>query len=431
MSANNMDIPFRRISANAIWLVADKFSRIAIGFVLFALIARHLGPEKFGTLNLAIAVVALLSPIATLSMDRITIKDFVDAPENSSAILVNTFFLRIIGGFSTWILACLFAWYYYGYETFLITAILGLVPVLQAIDVVDNYFQSRLEVSRVVIARLLSLGFSSLFRVYLLMITDSVFWFAVAALLEAVFMYSVMIIQFFCWKKFILVLTVSKKFIVSRFIQSWPLIVSGFAYITYMRIPYIFIGSNCGLDEVSYYSVSLKCIEGLLPVVHIVANSMYPVFVKMILDNRSEFYSLYLKYLKYIVAVAYILLLLTVLFSNFIIVSIFGSQYVDAVPVFRILAISQFFMIVSVFRSSYLTIVGMQKHIMIASVLGCLLSLIGSYIFVRAGGAIAASWLFVVIQILVLFLYDSFSVETRHLFKIHLNGMTLGLFAKK
>ena len=48
---------FKKYFANTSWLLAEKIIRLPVGLVLGVLVARHLGPGDFGTLNYALSFV--------------------------------------------------------------------------------------------------------------------------------------------------------------------------------------------------------------------------------------------------------------------------------------------------------------------------------------------------------------------------------------
>jgi hypothetical protein len=74
----------QRIVPNAGWMVADRLVRMALGLVVGAWVARYLGPSRFGGFNFALAFVALFSPLATLGIERIVVRDLVDHPDADS-----------------------------------------------------------------------------------------------------------------------------------------------------------------------------------------------------------------------------------------------------------------------------------------------------------------------------------------------------------
>lgn len=71
----------QKILANMGWLLADRVLRVFVSLLLGAWVARYLGPEQFGKLNYAIALVSLFSVFATLGLEEIVIRDLVAYPQ--------------------------------------------------------------------------------------------------------------------------------------------------------------------------------------------------------------------------------------------------------------------------------------------------------------------------------------------------------------
>ena len=53
-----------RAQGNFLWLISDKCLRLVAGLIVSMLVARYLGPGRFGLLAYATSVVALLLPLA-------------------------------------------------------------------------------------------------------------------------------------------------------------------------------------------------------------------------------------------------------------------------------------------------------------------------------------------------------------------------------
>lgn len=62
---------------------------------------------EIGLLNYAMVFVALFGAIATLGLNSIVVRDLINEPENSDAILGTTFVLRCIGGLLAFALSLL------------------------------------------------------------------------------------------------------------------------------------------------------------------------------------------------------------------------------------------------------------------------------------------------------------------------------------
>ncbi|MFM7323930.1 MAG: oligosaccharide flippase family protein, partial [Nodosilinea sp.] len=90
------DLETQKILANMGWLLADRVLRVLVSLLLGAWVARYLGPDQFGKLNYAIALVSLFSVFATLGLEEIVIRDLVAYPQKKDKIINTCLFLRLI-----------------------------------------------------------------------------------------------------------------------------------------------------------------------------------------------------------------------------------------------------------------------------------------------------------------------------------------------
>ena len=70
----------RQIIGNTGWLFVGKVFRLFISLCMGTLVARYLGPEKFGTLHYALAFSSFFLPLSTSQMGKIVTRDLVQKP---------------------------------------------------------------------------------------------------------------------------------------------------------------------------------------------------------------------------------------------------------------------------------------------------------------------------------------------------------------
>jgi hypothetical protein len=64
LQIDNVGPGLRKILGNMSWLFVDRAVRMGMGLFVGVWIARYLGPAKFGSLNFAVAFVALFGTVA-------------------------------------------------------------------------------------------------------------------------------------------------------------------------------------------------------------------------------------------------------------------------------------------------------------------------------------------------------------------------------
>ena len=145
----------QKVIGNAGWQFADNIMRMVVGLVVGISIARYLGPEKFGLFSYALAFVALFSPIASLGLDDIVVRNLVRDPAFREETLGTAFVLKLIGGALSFV-AVTGSIYVLrpadGLSHWLV-GIIALGAIFQAFYAIEFWFNSQVQAKYAVFAR--------------------------------------------------------------------------------------------------------------------------------------------------------------------------------------------------------------------------------------------------------------------------------------
>ncbi|HEX2861968.1 MAG TPA: flippase [Lacunisphaera sp.] len=142
---------------NIFWLVGERAARIGITATVFALVARHLQPEGFGQLNLAMTVTAILAALATLGLEGLVVHQLVREPHSVAATLGTAWRLRVVGSAVAVLVlggaaGLVPAWR----ADFVPLVLAGISLLFTPAEVIDLCFQRHLDSRRTVLMRLLA-----------------------------------------------------------------------------------------------------------------------------------------------------------------------------------------------------------------------------------------------------------------------------------
>lgn len=286
-----------KILDNIGWLFFDKILRMGVGLLVGVWVARYLGPEKFGILNFAMAFVGLFGTISALGLQEIMVRDLVRNPEESNDILGTGFVLRVLGGIIVFGLVIGVISYLRPEDnlTKTIVAILGLVQIFHASQVIEYWFESQVQSKFIVWTKNLVFLFIAGFKVSMILIQAPLIAFSWIIFLESVLVsifsfvvYGVKTGDLFSWKA---------SFVKSKRLlkDSWPLILSGLAVAVYMKIDQIMIGQIIGDEEVGIYSAAVRVSEIWYFIPMVITASVFPAIIEakkkvkrfIIIDYRS------------------------------------------------------------------------------------------------------------------------------------------------
>ncbi len=84
----------RRAFDNSSWLVCDQVLRMIAGLAVGIWMARYLGPERYGWLSYALAVVGLVSSFTSLGVNAVLVRELVKTPAETEAWMGTAFFIK-------------------------------------------------------------------------------------------------------------------------------------------------------------------------------------------------------------------------------------------------------------------------------------------------------------------------------------------------
>jgi len=278
---------------NAWWLFIDKILRMGVGLVINVQITNYIGTAGNGLFNYAVMFVGMFYPLVTLGMDTIVVKELVNHPERKETILGTDLLLRLSGGLFCFLLAPLILWYLRPNEFTLLNMVLLQLSTIffLAFDVIELYYQSYIKSKYTVYARNAGFIISAVYKVVLLIHGATLPWFAAALTLETFL--GVVLQYYFFYRQGHNVLqwkwdwTLAKKLLK----QGYPLMLSGFVVLIYMRIDVVMIGQLAGDVEAGIYSAAFRISEISFFVTMIIIKSVIPSLVRSFHSDKE----LYLK----------------------------------------------------------------------------------------------------------------------------------------
>jgi PST family polysaccharide transporter len=379
----------RRILSNTVWLGADRLSRLGVGLFLTGWVARYLGPDRFGLLNYAIALVYLFSVLGGLGLDSIVIRSFVREPEAKDRLLCTTFLVKLAGGtLSLFLLIAMLFWMHSDRMTIWLVGIIGFGTVVQATDVVDYWFQSQVKSKWSAIPRNAAFFSMALFRVSLLLRHASILWFGVAALLEIVVAGAGMVFILFrlgdAPRAWMPDLGLARKLLG----QSWPLLLSGVSVMVYVRIDQIMLDRMAGGAAVGLYSAAVRISELCYFVPTIIASSVLPSIVRARTMGTAIYMARIQKYFDLSAIMAVAIALPTSLAAGWVTRLLYGAQYTGVSTILTVHIWATIFVFMGVARGQYLLSEGHFIFSMTATGLGAICNIILNLFWIPRYGAL-------------------------------------------
>ena len=386
----------KKILDNISWLFLDKVIRLSLGLFVTAWVARYLGPDQFGLWNYAVAFTALFSALSTLGLDNIVVRELVKYPERTNELLGTAFVLRLAGGIAAFSLSIATA-FAIGNKDILTLSLIALSAggfIFQAFLTIDYFYQAHILSKYTVWAQNIAFLLISVVKISLILVQAPLVAFAIAGLLEII-LGSIFLMGIYIYQNHISPIS-TWKFSLSTakslLRDSWPLILSGFSVMIYIRIDQVMLKNMLDNRAVGLYSAAVKISEVWYFIPIIITKSVFP----SIISAKKVSEDLYMKRLydlySLMIWIAIGIALPIALFSTDIIKLIFGNEYMnDSAKILSLYIWASIPVFLGVASGQYLIVENYTSISFIRTMVGAVINIILNLILIPYKGAIGAA----------------------------------------
>ena len=403
---------------NISWLFFDNILRMGVGLLVGVWIARYLGPEQFGLMSYALAFVALFTAVANLGLYGIVVRDLVQDPSAADTTMGTAFTLQALGGLCALGLALLAISYVKPEDDLakLAVAVLAMIMVLKATEVVKYWFESQLQSKYVVWTENgVFLVFAAV-KIGLILVNAPLmaFFWAIFAegLVVAVGLLGVYALRggkISAWRtRFNRAKTLLN--------DSWPLILSGISIMVYMRIDQIMLGQMLGDESVGIYAAAVRISEVWYFIPVAIVASVFPSIVDAKKQGEPQYHHRLQKLSDFMMWLALFVAIPMTFLSDWVVTLLFGNAYFQAGSVLAVHIWAGLFVFLGVASGKWFLIEGLQKYSFYRTLIGAFVNVGMNLILIPKFGVIGAAWATVLSQACANVFFNIFNNKTRFVF---------------
>ena len=351
-----------QVLANAAWIFTDRGIRLLLGLFVGVWVARYLGPAEFGLLSYAVAFTSLFSIFSTLGLDPIIVREMAREPFRKQEILGSALVLRACGAVFGLCLAAVLIWLFKGPSDRVMPLVLILSGtfLFQAFDCIDLWFQAsqqnRLSVFSKTSVFLIATGL----RIVLIIFHAPLIYFAGVILFEAILAaLALMWMYQRSTGEQVAVLEANWMQVRLFLSEGFPLFLSGFAVLSYMRIDQIMLGEMLGAQAVGVYAASSRLVEASFMLPTVLMAATIPSILKFRGGDHELVRARFQKIFLVLSSAAYVIAFAVYIMAGTIVEVLYGTEFQSAAAVLRVQILSLLFVSLSVASGHYLTI---EKH---------------------------------------------------------------------
>lgn len=360
----------RRIFNNAIWIVGCKIFRAMLGLIVTMLSARYLGPSGYGIINYAASIVTFVVPVMQLGLNSTLVQELLNEPDREGEVMGTSIAMSLVSGLCCIVGVTTFAAVTNPGEpvTVLVCALYSIQLIFQALEQIQYWFHAKLLSKFVSVTMLAAYAVTSAYKILLLVLGSSVYWFALAQAVD------------FCLISGAL-LVIYKRMGADRLRFSFPLFRTMFARSKYYIISNLMISVfaqtdrimlKMMLDEtaVGYYSAAVTCAGMTGFVFEAIINSAQPVVLESARKGSASLEKAISSLYSVVIYLSVVQCVGITVFAELIVGILYGAQYAPAVGALRMIVWYTTFSYLGAVRDVWILAQWKQKYLLIINLIG-------------------------------------------------------------
>lgn len=382
----------KKIASNAKWIVVCKVAQSLLQLMIGILSARYLGPENYGLINYAKSVVAFAVPFTQLGLSEVLVRELIETPEREGEILgtslLMSFFSSLVCIISVWSFVSVIN--RGEVQTIYVCVLYSLSLIFLSVELIQYWFHSKLKSKYPSIMMLVSYVVVSAYKIFLLVTQKNVYWFAVVYSLEfGIIGLSLLIIYFHQADQNLSVSWGISKRLLSN---SYPYIFSSLMVTLFQNTDHVMLKMIVGNTENGFYSAAITCATVCSFFYAAITDSLRPA----ILASKKEGSENYSKYISTLYCIIIYLALLQgcayILLAKPLVWILYGSEYMQAAPILRILVWYIAFSQMGVIRNIWILAEGKQRYLWRINLTGALVNILINALLIPIWGAFGAAF---------------------------------------
>ena len=411
----------KKFISNTTWIILERIFQMIIQLLVGVVSVRYLGPENYGSISYIGSFIALFNSLSTLGLEGVVIKQLIDNPKSKGEIIGTSILMRIVSS-SISIIGILIMIYIVdnGDKTLLLLAILQSTSlVFMSFEVIDIWFQSKLESKYVSIVKTIATLIVSLWKIYLLINSKSLYYFAFSSTLQYIVISILLIYLYFKQDGEALKWSIERaKFLLE---ESYHFILSGMMVVVYTQMDKIMIGNMIDKEQVGIYTAASNIPGMYVFIFTALINSARPI----ILEAKKSNEKIYVKRIKQlyssIIWISIIISIIMMFISELVMLILYGNEYITGSSVLKIATWSNIFSILGTARGIWIVAEQKGKYVKKYLFWGAVVNLLLNMILIPKynidGAAIATTITQVTTCLIAPMLYRETKVHTKYIYE--------------
>lgn len=385
----------RKYLNNSYWIMGEKVIGLGLAFVATVFVARHLGPEDFGSLAYALSLAALFAAAGHMGLQGLVVREIVKDETGRAETLGTSALLKLLGMGAGYLVLLTYAVAYEGLgstEFYLIT-IAGAALLFRPLDVVDFWFQAFVQARYAAIARVSSHVVATAFKLGLVFAGSGLVYFATAQVLQAV-VAALLLLLFFRLKAELRL--AHWRFSWSRakelLSQGWLIYLGSVFAVIYLKVDLVMLRWLADTQEVGQYAVAAQLSEAWYFVPTAIVASFFPKLIKLREQDEALFYRRLQQLFDVLFMIGLVVAVAMTVAAPWIIALFFGPEYAASASILVIHIWAAIFIFMRAAFSKWILIENALYFSLLTQGLGALANVLLNYLLIPMHGGIGAAY---------------------------------------
>lgn len=383
---------------NVFWIVLSKVIQSILSLLIGTLTARYLGPANYGVINYVSSLVAFVVPIMQLGLNSIMVQQVINHPKEEGRILGTSMVMCMASAGLCYVGLQIFVFFINPGEmqTRYICFLYSTVLFFQALEMIQYWFQAKLKSKYVSLTMLGSYITVSIYRIFLLINNKSVYWFSFSGAFDIML---IAITLHLIYRKLDgQKLVFDPQWIRPLLSKSKYFIVSSLMITLFTQTDKVMLKIMIDETATGYYAAATTCIFLTNFVFGAIFDSARPAILQIRRRSHDAFEEGMIILYGIIVFLALLQCLAICLFGKWIVWILYGSQYLPAVDVLRILVWYTLFSYIGMTRSIWILAEDFQCYIWKINMAGAMTNVVLNMLLIPRWGIKGAAWASLITQ---------------------------------
>lgn len=412
-----------KLFINTGWLISERIIDMIITLFIGIYTTRYLGPENYGLLNYSLSFIALFTFISNLGLDAIIIKELVNRKKQEGLILGTSILMRMLSSLLSIVLILLLVKFlHWNNDKILLIALLQSLSLLfNSFEVINLWFQWRLESKKTIIAKTSVSVIIGLLKLSLIASSSSVEWFAIAVSINSLLISIILISIYYRSKGLRLRFSLEMGRILLS--QSYNFILSGMIMVIYTQMDRLMIGWLMDDASVGYYTAATTVSNLWFFIPYAIINSARSTIIEAKNISNDVFEGKLKRLYSIIIWMGIFVGVFFTIFSGGVVNLLYGNQYAPAAQPLTIIVWAGIFALLGVARDIWYVSENRMKYSKVFVMWGALINVILNLLFIPIWGIDGSAIATLTAQMVVVLIAPFFYKEVRRSSVLMLESM--------